>query len=228
MSIDDETYQEFLDFQDEYFDNYSELEKEYIRKYIFTDQDEAYADIVSQISSKIGYLSKSNDRYLGFIDIIINDFKSCGNILEVASGRYPIISYYLSKMKFSSSITSMDPKLVTTCLNGIKLVKQPFTFDTDISAYDFGISYFPCEATLPFIKKFCTDGKDFIVGLCGCTTHFPISSFNQFRTYTEQEWFDYVLSVVMNEKKDNCNVLIKKLPNSYNCNYPIIEGKHEK
>ena len=43
-----------------------------------------------------------------------------------------------------------------------------------------------------------------------------------------KEWFDYVLSVVMSEKKDNCNVLVKKLPNSYNCNYPIIEGKHQR
>lgn len=228
MSIDDKIYQEFLDFQDKYFDNYSLEEREYIRKYIFTDLDESYVDIVSQVSSKIGCLPRNRDRYLEFINIFTNDFDSSKNILEVASGRYPIISYHLSRINPSLSITSMDPRLVTNSLNGIKLVKKSFTIDTDISSYDVGISYFPCEATLPFVKKFCTEGKDFIVGLCGCTIHFPSPEFSQYRTYTEKEWFDYVLSVVMSEKKDNCNVLVKKLPNSYNCNYPIIEGKHQR
>ena len=47
MLVDDEIYQGFLDFQDKYFDNYSLEEREYIRKYIFTDLDESYVDIVS-------------------------------------------------------------------------------------------------------------------------------------------------------------------------------------
>ena len=37
MLVDDEIYQEFLDFQDKYFDNYSLEEREYIRKYIFIE-----------------------------------------------------------------------------------------------------------------------------------------------------------------------------------------------
>ena len=69
MLVDDKIYQEFLDFQDKYFDNYSLEEREYIRKYIFTDLDESYVDIVSQVSSKIGYLSRNKDRYLEFINI---------------------------------------------------------------------------------------------------------------------------------------------------------------
>lgn len=122
MLVDDEIYQEFLDFQDKYFDNYPLEEREYIRKYIFTDLDESYVDIVSQVSSKIGCLPRNRDRYLEFINIFTNDFDSSKNILEVASGRYPIISYHLSRINPSLSITSMDPRLVTTSLNGIKLV----------------------------------------------------------------------------------------------------------
>lgn len=229
MNQNKKFYKSFMEYQDKYFNEYSQMEQDYIRKHIFDSSEYSYVDIVAQILSKIGYLNKDRDRYLGFVDMIINEFRDKSNILEVACGRYPIVSYHLSKlMNTQVNITAMDPKLVVSNIDGIKLIKDSFTGEVEVSSYDLGVAYFPCACTEEFVRKFCTEEKDFILGLCGCTTHFPTDKFSLYRTYSEDEWFDYILSVVEESKKDNCKVLVKSLSSNYNCNYPIVIGKHER
>lgn len=228
MNDDLKTKINFLKYKRAYFDSYYNDEKAFINRNLFKDNEAKGVDILAQVYSRIGAFDDNEDRYKGFVNKIVEDFDINCNILEVAAGRFPIVSYHLSKRQISGSITAYDPRLVAKKLDGINLVKKRFTFDDNIDLYDLLIGLFPCDVTETLVKKSCVSGKDFIIGLCGCTIHFPTDKFDPSKTYTEEEWFDYIYSVAEENKRDYCTLSLKYLDENYECNYPIIEGKHKR
>lgn len=220
---------EFIKYQKMYYKNYYDDEKRFINSNIFKNNDSCEVDLLAQIYSRIGVFNEYEDRYLQYVKLLSNEFSLCGNILEVGAGRFPIVSYHLSKIKCrKGTITAYDPRLVTNELEKIKLVKKNFTMEDDIEKYDLIIGFAPCDATETIIRQACKNKKDFSIATCGCTIHFPLEFYKSKKNYTEQEWFDYLYLLASEIKSEDCLIDIKYLPSSFNYKYPIIQGKHIK
>ena len=225
MNKDIITKIEYLKYKKEYFRDYSSDERKFIKDNIFKDEEIMRVDLLAQICSKIGAFELNEDRYRKFVNLISEEFSLEGNIIEIGCGNFPIVSYHLSKIKTSKgTITAYDPRVITKPVENIKLVKEEFSYNTDLKPYNLVVGYFACDVTETIIKRACDEEKDFIVGLCGCT-HFPRSYFLDGNIATKESWLDYLYNMAQKHKSSACDLSVKYLDDIDN--YPIIEGKHK-
>lgn len=108
--------------------------------------DKDKTDIVNQIYAELGLLPDEYNYYLGFAKIIGEKYGFKCNILEIGAGFFPILSKYIDLYQQElgcGTITTFDTKLVTSKLGNIKLHKEAFTEDMDVSNYDLIIATMP-------------------------------------------------------------------------------------
>lgn len=123
-------------------------------------------------------------------------------ILEVGCGRTAKLSRILAEKGFI--MTCIDPKVDSSLLNGITSVKAKFDYRKfDLSEYDFVIAQEPCDATEHIVRACTSQGKPFIVSLCG-TPHKLISG-KVPKSY--EDWYDYLWKI----SKDKIRLLYVSL-----------------
>lgn len=163
----------FQQYLKEYGEFYSESELEFMKdNFLEIDDISMTPDILLQIYAKFGILSKRENFYLGFAKMIGEMYGWDRDILEIAGGYYPIFSKYVSdyqSKKKKGTITVIDPKLVITELENVRLCRGEFHRDLDVSDFNLLVGISPCETTLDIVQSALINKKEFFIALCGCT-----------------------------------------------------------
>lgn len=117
-------------------------------------------------------------------------------ILEVGCGRTAKLSRILAEKGFT--MTCIDPKVDSSLLNGINSIKGKFDHKKfDLSEYDFVIAQEPCDATEHIIRACTTQGKPFIISLCGV----PHKLLSGDTPKSYEDWYDYLWKIAKDKTR---------------------------
>ena len=213
-------------FMKDYIDRYSEKNQSDLKKYL-QDGVGSYMNQIElfQIYSYLGLMKPEDDIYEGYYKKMSENFDTDCNILDVACGYVPafgmIVAEKQLKLSGRGTITVCDPALISeTCKDkNMKLVKDPFDSNYDISKYDLITGIMPCSTTRDIIKAACENNKDFYIGLCGCPPE----------EYTYDDGENY-LTKNLNYARDMCYIYGRELceteldPN-YVVRMPVVYSK---
>ena len=199
----------------------------YIKENFWDSMDEVVPDVLMQVYSELGILK--NNFYLEHLNKIKQNFDITGDVLEVCSGVIPAFGNLMAKEQLKigcGTITLCDPALILDKPKypNMKLVKDKFTLDTNINNFDLITGILTCEATEDIIESACKNHKNFYIAMCGCT-HFK--AFPLFTSLTPEVYQKQVITLTKNllKKYDNGELVIEKLDDSYELNYPILYNK---
>ena len=121
------------------------------------------------------------------------------------------------------SITGMDPLLITTSLGNIRLNREIFNINTDISKYSLVTGFYPCDPTLDIITKANKEDKDFTLALCGCT-HYS----NPYQFYLNPSydgWLNYLYNCALETVPSDRKI---EFDDVEGFEYPIIFSKKKR
>lgn len=122
--------------------------------------------------------------------------KPDAKILEVGCGRTAKLSRILAGKGFI--MTSMDPKVDSSLLNGVTSIKAKFDYRRfDLSEYDFVIAQEPCDATEHIIRACINQNKPFIVSLCGV----PHKLLSGEMPKSYEDWYDYLWKIAKDKTR---------------------------
>ena len=220
----------FRKYLKEYGSEYSDTSLEFIKEnFLKLTQPGETPDILVQLYAKFGMLNETENIYFGFSKMIGDKYGWDSKILEVGGGYYPIFSKYIDDSQTkegTGTITVMDPVLVTNKLGNVKLQKQEFAHDMDVSNFDLLVGICPCEATTEIIKSAVINKKEFFVAMCGCT-HFPMYDMPWFygQAYLYHMWVDEVMRLAQEQEKDGFTITQEYVDNFP---YPIISSQIKK
>lgn len=181
--------------------------------------DKCDADIVLQIRSKLDLIAEEDDLYDGFLKILAQYDLNKGDILEIASGFYPILAEKLAKQPNIRSVTAVDPRVIPSPLKQVQTEKRLFKLSDNTKKYTCFVALKPCEATISIIKNAYSFHKPFTIGLCGCT-HFTY--INQLLPISYGDWEKHVEGVIKDNLEDYANIYIDYLDGRYNYPYKIF------
>lgn len=206
---------------EEYLSQYGKQYPKEALDYIKTHfNEESQYDIIIQIRSKMNLISSKKDIYQGFIKYLNRKGLLQGEILEVAAGFYPILSERMSKKK-KVRITTIDPKLVTTTLPNIRLIKREFPEGVTVERYDTIIAMKPCEATIPIIDMANKHHKNFSIMICGCAPE-------KYQPIYYTQWENYIYHYILDTLDEEAILSVDKLKDSYECPFPIYTKTYQK
>lgn len=198
--------------------NYSSDEYDYLINHYgdyYYNPEYAY-DILIELYSKFGIISKEKDLYYGIFNKINDIYGLNRDVVEVASGTYPrlaeIIGEYQSKNKFGS-IKTYDPKIVISSLKNVEINKCNFSLDTPVKKDSLLVATFPCEVTLDIIRKANNNDLEFLIALCGCTH----DGFNNY-----EEWEDYVFDFANQSSNNSFKIYTDSLDEAYSVPWKLI------
>lgn len=190
------------------------IKKHFLSSHFFLED----IDIMCQVYQLTGtYEMFPCNPYLNYLREMKKTFDIDRDLLEVGSGFYPAMAKIISDIQVKGSITAMDYDSVISELGKIRILKEHFTVDTDVSKYEMIFGVMPCEGTIPMIYSANKNDKDLFIGLCGCT-HFENPESIPF--ITSQTWFDYVESIV---KKTLPKDRKYEMYTTSDINYPLIK-----
>ena len=167
------------------------------------------------------------DIYESLVDDLIElGFDIGCNILDVASGYYPAFGYEIAGRQLQlnkGTVTCIDPKLVcgTPYHKNVKLIRDNFTKEYDLSSYDLIVSSLPCEVSYELFAALMNSNKDFFVYPCNCM---PVFADNQ----TGLFWLDLYGYCRKYERENNIETRLincKFFNNPYASNRAIIYRK---
>lgn len=190
-------------------------------------------DILKQIYALFGMLKPEENCYLGFSKMIGEKYGWDYHVLEIGSGFYPIFSKYMDdsqkENKSSGTITTYDPLLIVNKLGSIKLHKEEFKKETDISSYDLLVGIMPCDATSTIIRRAIKEHKEFFVAMCGCIHYkgidVPRGTFGPI-PISYDTYVDKIYSLAQEQQKDGFEVT-KEDAWQYSFRYPVISSKRK-
>ena len=220
----------FNKYLSKYGQNYSDSAREYLKEnFLKLTEPGETPDILFQPYCKFGMISKEQNIYLVFSNMIGKMYGWDNRILEIGGGYYPIFSKYIDMEQQrlgSGNITVMDPLLVTNSLGKVKLQKKKFSRDMDVSDFDILIGICPCEATKDIISSAIINKKEFFIALCGCV-HYENCDFPWMygHDFIYRIWVDDVLELA--KKQENYGFAVTKQFVD-NFPYPLISSTRKK
>ena len=126
--------------------------------------------LIRQAYDLFGFEDEETSIYLNFIKLIEKHFSIDRDVVEVAGGPIPRLSFQIASKQTKGKVTVYDPLMhpMKHNLNNLVIKKEKFTEDTKVPEGSLMIAFMPCEGTETFIK-YATDHKlDFMIALCGC------------------------------------------------------------
>lgn len=212
-------------FLRQYGQGYSKREVDYIRKYWQEGLKSKFSiDILRQIYTELGFFRDDENIYLGFIDILENNFDIDRDIIEVGCGRFPALAKIIALKQQKGTITVYDPRLATveSKIPNMKLKKESFTKSTPVRNDQLVIGFMPCEATEQTIVTAGKNKADFLIALCEGGPHGD--EFDYFES--EEEWIASMIYTarLMAAKNDLGTIEIADLK-QYGDPYPVIYNK---
>ena len=212
-------------FLRQYGQGYSKREVDYIRKYWKEGLKSKFPmDILRQIYTELGFFRDDENIYLGFIDILENNFDIDRDIIEVGCGRFPALAKIIALKQHKGTITVYDPRLATveSKIPNMKLKRENFTKSTPVRSDQLVIGFMPCEATEQTIVTAGKNKADFLIALCEGGPHGD--EFDYFES--EDEWITSMIYTarLMATKNDLGTIEITDLK-QYGDPYPVIYNK---
>jgi len=207
---------------------YNEELLNFVKDNFFTCINEDAPDILMQIYTELQIKHKNNGFYEEHVKKIKENFDIRGNILDVASGVIPAFGNLVAKEQLkigSGTVTLCDPALGIrkSKYPNMKLMKENFYANCDVSKYDLITGILPCDATDEIIKAACKNNKNFYIAMCGCV-HYDGYPY----IYMTPEHYQYCI-ISMAEKYlkeyDNGKLVVEKLDDRFSIDYPIIYNK---
>lgn len=199
-------------FFETYRDYYSKDEQLLVSKNLLAGE---VKDItwIAQIRSYLK-LNPEEDRYLGYLAKIKEYFDLGQDIIEVGSGKFPIMSYYIDceQTKINcGSITAYDPDLIGGCIGNVILKHENFAITNDISNCKFLIGIMPCQATEIFVKKANMERKEFFLAMCSCSPYYGnYKKLYEFIKQTQDENTEIIVDYLDKKYHIEEAILIKK------------------
>ena len=213
-------------YGDDYDRSMTEEEKEYLEmtlsSYILTYYKDAYYNfsngetVFSQIFSAIDALPEDKNPYFQMANKIEEEYGLDKDIVEVGGGRFPALALEIQKRQaklHKGSITVYDPSLAVLQLEGIHLVKQPFSHATPLLKTDLVVGQKPCYATESIIRVANKNSVPFYIEMCSCdhtprTEIYPMIPFkNKWEWYIEKITKDTLPSYFEVEKSTTVDAL---------------------
>ena len=167
-----------------------------------------------QILSKFGFLRL--DFYKIYLQLL-NQYKLLNtNCVEVGAGVYPRIGELAAPIinKNGKELTLYDPRL-SFDLDNVKIVRDVFTKDTDISKVDTLYGLFPCDGTIPIVEKALEEDKNLLVAFCGCD-----HSTEKYPKWITDVWADDFCMNIKEEYGDEVDII--KWPSKCDFCAPIM------
>ncbi|MBR4671990.1 MAG: hypothetical protein IKO78_02165 [Bacilli bacterium] len=221
--VEDKIFKYFMKYGSHYDENCTDFIVRNMEEYLRTGKP---VDVISQVAYAIGERPEVGEtRYDTFFEYLKQNGHLDKNILEVSCGRYPALADMIDKYQRRTgvgTIAAYDPCLVTTRLGNIKLYRDFFNHDTDISAYTLLTGLYPCHTTLNIIRKANAEDKDFVIGLCGC-----IHSFNEPKVRPEptyEGWLGHLQEVAQRTVHDDREIVLEDVKG---LKYPVISSRRK-
>jgi len=220
------------------------LVKEYLRKYpdVFTATEQKYLlgyarsddmdfvfvpDLIRELYDELGLLEDDENIYLGFIDLIRQNFDITDKkIVEVGGGVLPRLGERISLMQNKGSITVYDPRLSVHKQDSdkLKLVRNKFTRHQSVEGVDLLLGFMPCEAADVIVETAVDKKIDFMVALCEGGPHGD--EFDYFED--EEEWRYSLISRAKSKvREQEMGVLKVKYMRDYGNPYPVIYNERK-
>lgn len=181
---------------------YEEPEREFIKinflnSYFAEGVD---IDIMNQVYETIGLFDNYPNLYKANLKYLMDCYDINTDILEVGGGYVPAFAKKLSDNQQSGSVSVIDPLLIVNQFGNLRLYRENFTEETDVSKFKLLVGIQPCEATIPMIKSANKNNLDMYMMLCGCT-HFEDVERYSYITYGM--WVNYIEQIMKNTIPDN-------------------------
>lgn len=177
------------DYMERYGIHYSKKAKAEIQKNFLdpsTPIIEA-SDIFNQIYEYIGVFEKEKpNTYDVFIDCMIERMDINRRLLEVGCGYYPSLAKRIASLQKYGSVTAIDPRVVTTEVEGIEVISGYFSTRLGLEQYDMFYGLYPCEATIEMITLANIFNKDLCILACDCCET-PFGELDDM-----EEWLEYI------------------------------------
>lgn len=185
---------------------YSESALDFIKQH-FLDEEFNYGfdvDIVMQVYQETGvYNDFPDNKYTKFYNYLRERYDLNQHLLEVASGKFPSFAKVVASRQRVGSVTVMDSDTIIDELEGLKIIKENITRETDVSSYDLIYAISPCEALEEIIRVANKNNIEFCALACGCI-HIPFSR-PQWREIFYGEYIDYLESILESTIPENLN-----------------------
>lgn len=228
VQISDEKYKQLLEqYINAHIDDYTPQELHHLRYYInHISSAKLIPSTIRQIYDELGFLDDQENIYLGFLQLIQNNFDINRDIIEIGGGSIPSLAKKIALKQKRGTITVYDPKIIQSFSTRANLIlkKELFTAATPLNQTSLIIGFMPCDATPLLIDTACRNNIDFIVALC------------EGGRRTGYEWLEYDDEWISHMKYNATNGIAKasmgelKLASleKYGDPYPVIYNKRLK
>lgn len=202
---------------------YSELEINYLLDILNQPyEEECTEDYINEIYDELGLLKDENNIYVGFIDLLEQDFNyKDRNIIEIGGGVIPRLGKRISKNLEKGKITVYDERISPYEKNTdkLKLIRKRFDKNTPLDKTNLLIGLMPCEAAEILIDTATKNNIDFILGLCEGGPHGDYFDYYE----SEDEWIQSMICFATRKVENNNMGKLKiKSLTKYNDPYPVI------
>ena len=178
--------------------------------------------LLRQLYDLYGFEDEKTSIYLNFIKLIEEHFSLDRNIVEVAGGPIPRLSFQIASRQTKGKVTVYDPLMHPTDYNLDNLVikKELFTEKTKVPKDSLLIGFMPCEATEVLLKVAHRRELDFMVALCGCSPN------NSEGYYDDEVWMNNMEYLAYSAVRDtDLGELKHATLDDYDDPYPILYNK---
>ena len=227
MQINKNEYEKIVKFVISNAEMFTDYERKYILDYVLREntKDKMIPDLIVEIYDKLGILKDDENIYLGFIDLLRENFNyQERNIIEVGGGIIPGLARKIASNQTTGKIKVYDPRLSKAETNNEKLtlVREKFYSHTPIGNTNLLIGFMPCEATYNIIDSATRNNVDFMIALCEGGPHGDIYDYFE----NEKEWLDTIIYMAERGVEDNkMGTLEKGYLKKYHNPYPVVYNK---
>ena len=178
--------------------------------------------LLRQLYDLYNFEDEKTSIYLNFINLIEENFSLDRNIVEVAGGPIPRLSFHIASRQTKGKVTVYDPLMHPTDYNLDNLVikKELFTEKTKVPKDSLLIGFMPCEATEVLLRVAHRRELDFMVALCGCSPN------NNDVYYDDEVWLDNMEYLAFNAVRDTKLGELKQASlDAFDDPYPVLYNK---
>ena len=210
-----------------YPEAYTEKEKEFIMRNIgWINNNNFYGYMLREIYDELGMIENKDNLYLGFIELLKQEFGIDKDILEIGGGILPRLASIISLKQNSGSITVYDPRLayIHTNQDNLILCKEKFSQNKLSKNCKLIIGIQPYGGTETIVKTACENNIDFMIAL-GDLPEYENDFTNEYEYGSVQRQFINKARKLV--KESDLGELEETELDKYGSMYPVIYNKRK-
>lgn len=129
------------------------------------------SSLLAQVYEEAGLMNPDCSIYHQMFKIIEKHFSLKRDIIEVASGIFPILGHNIHEKQLQlgkGTVTIYDTVVWKQYPTKAVLIKEKFTEETTVKKGSLLVGMFPCDAMNIMIEKAIKEELEFCIALCGC------------------------------------------------------------